>query len=168
MLDLKDLTGGSRHRKAGTMKQEFFLDWSPDARDHAALLQRLVGGNLTRGGPSGHRNMAVMLRDPDTGDVVSGVWGVILYGWLNVEMIYVDEPDRRQGLGSRLLASVEDAARKQGCIGSWLIAYGFQPAGFYEKNGYRQFGELDALPPTSSDSTDRRALFYRKSFPNAG
>ena len=58
------------------MKHEFFLDWSPDPRDHAALLQRLVSANLARGGPSGYRNIAVILRDPDTGEASSGVWAL--------------------------------------------------------------------------------------------
>src|SRR5262245_39204209 len=124
------------------MKHEFFLDWSPDPRDHAALLQRLVSANLARGGPSGYRNIAVILRDPDTGEASSGVWVGILYGWLFIELLYVAEPDRRHGLGSRLLTAVEDAAREQGCVGAWLNTYAFQAPGFCEKNGYEPFGEL--------------------------
>jgi hypothetical protein len=61
------------------MKHEFFLGWSLDPRDHAALLHRLVGNNLARGGPSSYRNLAIILRDPDTGEA-SSVWGSILDG----------------------------------------------------------------------------------------
>jgi GNAT superfamily N-acetyltransferase len=145
------------------MKHELFLDWSPDSRDHAALLQRLAGANLASGGQSGHRDIAVILRDPDTGEAISGVWGIILYGWLFIELVYVVESDRRQGLGSRLLAAVENAARDQGCVGSWLSTYSFQAPGFCEKNGYEQFA---ALGSASAPLTvpDNRILFYRKSF----
>ena len=100
------------------MKHEQFIDWSPDSRDHAALLRSLVRDNIARGGPSGHRNIAIIVRDPNTGEASSGVWGGILYGWLFIELLYVAEPDRGQGLGSRLLAAVENAAREKGCAGS--------------------------------------------------
>jgi GNAT superfamily N-acetyltransferase len=145
------------------MKHEFFLDWSPDPRDHAALLQRLVSANLARGGPSGYRNIAVILRDPDTGEASGGVWGSILYDWLFIELLYVAEPDRRHGLGSRLLTAVEDAAREQGCVGAWLSAYVFQAPGFFEKNGYGPFGEL-VSGVGSAGASDSRLRFYRKPF----
>jgi GNAT superfamily N-acetyltransferase len=145
------------------MKHEFFLDWSPDSRDRAALLERLVSANLARGGPSDYRNIAVILRDPDTGEASSGVWGSILYGWLFIELLYVAEPNRRHGLGSRLLTAVEDAAREQGCVGAWLSTYAFQAPGFYEKNGYEPFGEL-VNGVALAGVADSRLRFYRKPF----
>jgi GNAT superfamily N-acetyltransferase len=145
------------------MKHEFFLDWSPDPRDHAALLERLVSANLARGGPNGHRNIAVILRDPDTGEASSGVWGSILYGWLFIELLYVAEPNRRHGLGSRLLTAVEAAAREQSCVGAWLSTYAFQAPGFYEKNGYEPFGEL-VNDVALAGVADSRLRFYRKPF----
>ena len=145
------------------MKHEFFLDWSPDPRDHAALLQRLISANLARGGPSGYRNIAVILRDPDTGEASSGVWGGILYGWLSIELLYVAESDRRHGLGSRLLTAVEDGAREQGCVGAWLSAYAFQPPSFFEKNGYELFGELMSDVGLAG-AADSRLRFYSKPF----
>lgn len=144
------------------MEHELFVDWSPDSRDHAVLLRSLVRDNTARGGSSGHRNIAVIVRDVDTGEASSGVWGGILYGWLFIELLYVAESDRRQGLGSRLLAAIEDAARKQGCAGVWLSSYAFQAPGFYEKSGYEEFGQL---PGSALNSTvDSRLRLFRKSF----
>ena len=145
------------------MKHELFFDWSPDSRDHAALLQRLANANLTSGGPSGHRNIAIIVRDPGTGEAISGVWGIVLYGWLFIDVLYVVEPDRRQGLGSRLLTGLENAARENGCVGSWLSAYAFQAPGFYEKNGYEQFGRLGSAAAPGS-TAGNQILLYRKSF----
>lgn len=145
------------------MKQQLFVDWSPDSRDHAALLQRLAKANLASGGPGGYRNVAVIIRDPGTGEVTSGIWGVILYGLLFIDLLFVAEPDRRQGLGSRLLAAAEDAARKNGCVGSWLSVYAFQAPEFYQKNGYERFGGLGP-PPAVRGAQDQRLFLYRKSF----
>jgi GNAT superfamily N-acetyltransferase len=142
------------------MKHELFVDWSPDSRDHAALLRSLVRDNTARGGPGGHLNVAIIERDPDTGEASSGVWGSILYGWLFLELLYVAESDRRRGLGSRLLAAVENAAREQGCMGVWLTSYAFQAPGFYQKNGYEAFGELESAAPHA----DKRLRFFRKQF----
>lgn len=142
------------------MNQEFFVDWSPDSRDHAALLRSMIRDNTARGGPSGHRNIAIIARDADTGEVSSGVWGSILYGWLFIELLYVAEAGRRQGFGSRLLTSVENAAREQGCIGVWLNSYAFQAPGFYRKNGYEAFGELEGA--SSKDVADSRLYLFRK------
>jgi GNAT superfamily N-acetyltransferase len=145
------------------MKHELFLDWSPDPRDHAALLQRLVNANVAHGGPSGHRTVAVLVRDPGTGEAMSGVWGTILYGWLVIDLLYVGDPDRRQCLGSRLLTTIENAARENGCAGVWLTAYAFQAPGFYEKNGYERFAGLGSAPASGS-AADHGILFYSKSF----
>ena len=144
------------------MKHELFVDWSPDTRDHEALLRSLVRDNTTRGGPSGYRNIAIIVRDPDTGEVSSGVWGSILYGWLFIELLYVALSDRRRGLGSRLLAAVESAAREQGCMGVWLTSYTFQAPGFYKKHGYKEFGEVESS--VSKGAADTRLGFFRKLF----
>jgi GNAT superfamily N-acetyltransferase len=145
------------------MKHELFLDWLPDFRDRAALLQQLANANLASGGPGGHRNIAVIVRDPDSGEAISGVWGTTLYGWLFIELLYVAQPDRRQSLGSRLLTAVEDAAHENGCAGSWLTAYAFQAPGFFEKNGYERFAGLGSAPLPGS-AGDHRIFLYRKSF----
>jgi GNAT superfamily N-acetyltransferase len=145
------------------VKQELFLDWSPDFRDHTALLQRLAGANQTGGGPSGHRNVAVIVRDPSTGEALSGVWGTILYGWLFIDLLHVEELDRRRGLGTRLLTAIENAARENGCEGSWFTTYAFHPLEFFEKNRYERFSELGSAPVAGS-AADHRVFFYRKSF----
>ena len=142
------------------MKQELFVDWSPDSRDHAALLRSMISDNTARGGPSGHRNVAIIARNVDTGEVSSGVWGSILYGWLFIELLYVAEVDRRQGFGSRLLTSAENAAREQGCLGVWLSSYAFQAPEFYKKNGYEAFGELESC--SSKNAADSRLYLFRK------
>lgn len=120
----------------------------------------MISDNTARGGPSGHKNIAIVARDSDTGEASSGVWGSILYGWLFIELLYVAESARGQGFGSRLLTSVENAAREQGCIGVWLSSYAFQAPGFYEKNGYEAFGELTSF--ASRDVADTRLYLFRK------
>ena len=141
------------------MEPQLFVDWSPDARDRTALLQHVIDNKGTRAGPTGYREIAVVLRDPDTAEASSGIWGSIVYGWLSVELLHVAEPHRHNGLGSCLLAAAKEAARGQGCSGVWLSTYGFQAPDFFEKNGYEQFGEFLGHPPSVGVADSR--LFLR-------
>lgn len=61
----------------------------------------------------------------------------------SVDVLWVDEDHRGQGLGSALLAHVEAQARAQGARRLELNTFGFQAPGFYEKLGYRRFGAIE-------------------------
>lgn len=64
------------------------------------------------------------------------------FGWMSLEAIWVDAELRRQGLGGRLLDSVESVARSQGCKGVNLRAYGFEAPDFFSQKGYTRVGHL--------------------------
>ena len=68
--------------------------------------------------------------------------------WLSahVDILWVDGEHRRTGLGSKLLAAVEDAAREAGCMMIQLDTFEFQAKDFYLRHGYEVFGEV-ASPP---------------------
>lgn len=67
--------------------------------------------------------------------------------WVHVLMFWLPEDLRRQGHGARLLRQVEEQAQAPGCIGAYLDTFSFQARPFYQKQGYRQFGELPDCPP---------------------
>ena len=86
-----------------------------------------------------------MLRGGD-GATIGGLWGSIALDWLQIELLFVPEEQRGKGLGSTLIQAAEDAASEKGCRGVWLDTFSFQAKGFYEKLGYRQFGEIEGHP----------------------
>ena len=53
---------------------------------------------------------------------------------------------RRQGLGSRLLARAEEAARARGCRQAVLETHDFQVPAFYPKHGYICCGVTEDWP----------------------
>ena len=60
-----------------------------------------------------------------------------------VDVLWVAESRRGQGLGQRLLSHVEEEGRRQGARRVELNTFGFQAPGFYEKMGYRLIGKVE-------------------------
>jgi len=77
------------------------------------------------------------------GALVGGLRGFVFMHWLNVELLFVDESARRQGVGHRLLAAVEQKARDLGARNVTLNTFEWQAREFYLKQGYEEFGRID-------------------------
>jgi GNAT superfamily N-acetyltransferase len=112
----------------------------------AAIARPLIEYNLAQTGISDHHPIAIVIRD-EHGAVIGGLWGRTAYAWLYVELLVVPEVLRGRGIGSALMDRAEAEAARRGCRAAWLDTFSFQARGFYEKRGYRCFGELTEYPP---------------------
>ncbi len=92
------------------------------------------------------------------GEPQAGLRAVTFFDWMSVSLLFVAEPYRRQGIGSRLVAKAEEVARRRGAANAYLDTFTFQAPGFYEKQGYREFARLDGLPPGHSRIWLRKTL----------
>ncbi|MGU7784382.1 GNAT family N-acetyltransferase [Burkholderia sp. PU8-34] len=88
----------------------------------------------------------VYVTDPKTGEVLGGLVGRTSLGLFFVDLLYVPESLRKDGLGSRLLQAAEAEAKQRGCARAVLYTISFQAPAFYEKHGYRVFGEVPCEP----------------------
>ncbi len=84
--------------------------------------------------------------------IEGGLIGQFLWQWLRIEILAVPERYRGQGVGSQLMASAESIAWAHGCRRAWVDTFSFQAPRFYEKQGYRLFGELADYPPGETRS----------------
>lgn len=91
------------------------------------------------------------------GTLLAGLSGRTAYGWLRIDALWVSAQCRRSGLGRRLIDRAEMIAVDRGCHGAHLDTYGFQAPKFYERLGYKRFGELPGYPGVDVHG------FYRKS-----
>ncbi len=66
-------------------------------------------------------------------------------GFRAVDYLCVDTRLQSRGVGRRLLAAMEELAHSEGAAGIWLEAR-VSARGFYEKLGYRAFGEVYEMP----------------------
>lgn len=122
--------------------------------DWDVVLQGLLAHNRTLAGLTGDP-LASLARDEE-GRVLGGLVGFTQGGWLYVELFWLPEDIRRQGLGSALLRDAEEEACRRGCTHAHLDAYSFQAPAFYESQGYEVFGRLDDYP------AGHTRTFYRK------
>ena len=121
------------------------LEETPDANDLNFVRERLNEFNRLHVEDDHHKPLTVFLRDHQ-GTIIAGLVGATYWGWLHVELLWVDKGLRRQGYGKKLLAAAEQEAVARGCRFAHLDTMSFQARGFYENQGYGVFGELNDLP----------------------
>lgn len=125
---------------------ELVLTEAPAQEDVAAVLAALVKYNESQAGPPGRKPLAILVRDPETGETRGGLIGRIGYDWLFVEYLCAPEDGRGQGLGREMIRQAEAFAERHGCVGVWLDTFSFQARGFYEKLGFTVVGEIADHP----------------------
>lgn len=119
---------------------------APGDTERDAILAPLVAFNDAAVGPTERHPVAIVIRDGE-GAIVGGLWGMVSYRWLFVQYLVVPASMRGQGRGRELMLAAEAEARRLDCVGLWLDTFSFQARGFYEKLGYRCFGQIDDYPP---------------------
>jgi GNAT superfamily N-acetyltransferase len=118
-------------------------------------MQEAIGGGLNHfndaiTGMNDRRPLAVVLKDPESGEVLGGAIGRTSLGLAFLDLFFVPEPLRGSGLGSEVLRMFEEEGRRRGCRSAALYTISFQAPGFYERNGWRRFGEIPCDPPGTS------------------
>ena len=80
--------------------------------------------------------LVLKITDQD-GNIIAGCLCDI-YNWnfMDLDVLWVDEKYRRQGLGSMLIRAAEQAAKDRGCYMIVLGTFDFQARPLYEKHGY--------------------------------
>lgn len=95
---------------------------------------------------SDRRPLTVVVKDPDTKEVLGGAAGRSSLGLAFLDLFHLPETLRGSGLGTKVLKAFEDEARSRGCLSAVLYTISFQAPGFYEKNGWLRFGEIACDP----------------------
>lgn len=102
--------------------------------------------NKQQAGDDSGKNLCYVIQGPDN-EIVGGVIGATYWDWLYVNLMWIREDLRGQGYGKQLLELAEEEARRRGAKNAYLDTFSFQAPGFYKKNGYYSFGELQNFPP---------------------
>jgi GNAT superfamily N-acetyltransferase len=70
----------------------------------------------------------------------------LLWDWIYVDELWVDERCRGTGLGRDLLARVERYAEGRNLSGVWLWTQSWQAEAFYRRCGYTEFTRFEDFP----------------------
>lgn len=119
------------------------IEDDPPVDDVRPLWEGLDQYNFSQTGLEGQL-ISVFLRN-EQHQVIGGANGWTAFGWLHIRVFWLREDQRQKGWGTRLLQATEAEAVKRGCRYSQLETFSFQALGFYQKNGYRVFGELEKV-----------------------
>ena len=93
-----------------------------------------------------HQKLVIVLRD-EKGKLAGGLLGDTAWRWLHIGTLWIRADLRHLGYGCKLMVAAEQEAIRRGCLHSHLETHDFQALGFYQKNGYSVYGQLNDFPP---------------------
>lgn len=120
--------------------------------DHVDGIEEIVAGGLNAyndevTGYADRQPLAVVVKDPESGEVLGGATGRSSLGLLFLDLFYLPSNLRGHGIGSAVLRAFEDEGRRRGCVTGVLYTISFQAPEFYERHGWQRFGEIPCQPP---------------------
>lgn len=117
----------------------------PSGRDVGELDDRINEFNFDRSGIRDGRYLSIMLRTP-AGELYAGLHGHSWGGYCKIELLWVAEPRRGEGIGSALLAAAEREALSRGCDRIILMTHSFQAPDFYKRQGFLEVTAIEDCP----------------------
>ena len=82
----------------------------------------------------------------DDGNVVGGIMCNTFLMILYIDVLWVHESYRGQGLGYKLITEAENIARELGCIYAHTNTNSYQSPDFYKRQGYEVYAINDWFP----------------------
>ena len=121
------------------------MNRSPSENEIKYICEALNQFNKGIVGDDGHTPLSIVEYDND-GNVIGGILGGTYWGWMYIDILWVDEKHRKQGIGTRLLHEAESEAVCRGCHHVHLDTMSWQAPEFYKKQGYEVIGILPDIP----------------------
>lgn len=76
------------------------------------------------------------------GGVIARTWGECC----EIQVLWVDQDQRDQGIGTRLMSAAETEAISRGCRTVFLETFSFQAPDFYSRRGFQETHSIGGLP----------------------
>ncbi|WP_340613505.1 GNAT family N-acetyltransferase [Xenorhabdus thailandensis] len=113
---------------------------TPNSLDEAYVIQNLWAHNQQYSDVD-IRPLFLTITD-DNNQIIAGLVAKTWWGGLEIQYLWVDEKHRKKGFGRQLMLQAEEEALKRHCHMAYVDTFSFQARGFYEKLGYKVYGEL--------------------------
>jgi ribosomal protein S18 acetylase RimI-like enzyme len=109
------------------------------------LEEAIYAFNVQATGIADGRLLRARVDDAD-GGLAAGLTGWTWGGTGYLDLLWVREDRRRQGLGTAMLDAVEAEARARGCLQMVVTTHSFQAPGLYASRGYEEVGRVEGYP----------------------
>ncbi|MEP6816150.1 MAG: GNAT family N-acetyltransferase [Marmoricola sp.] len=96
------------------------------------------------------------MRIENADELIAGASGWTWGQAAGIGMTWVHDEHRRAGLGSALLTTFEDEAKRRGCTHVFVTSFTFQAPGFYKRHGYRETFRWESVPTPGRDDVHMR------------
>jgi len=137
---------------------EFEVVNSPSGNFIRPLHSALSEYNRSHNAFSNIKPLGVCVKHPE-GHTLGAIYGWLEWEWLFINLLWVDESMRGQGIGSELLKMLEQQAVKLGVTRAYLETGCFQAPEFYIKQGYKV---ITRMPIRSDDGHEFVKLTMHK------
>jgi GNAT superfamily N-acetyltransferase len=121
------------------------VEENPAPADLDVIERALVAHNEAKSEPRNHTPLTLFLRSGE-GQIVGGLRGHTVWGWLFVSQLWVAADLRGQDYGTKLMEVAEREAKARGCHAAYVDTFSFLALDFYRKVGYAVFGTLEDFP----------------------
>ncbi len=107
--------------------------------------------------PFERRDIRLFVRN-DSGEIVGGLLASVNMHCLAIQILWIEENLRHQGLGKALVLKAEEMAREAGASQAIVETTRFQAPHFYEKLGFVTICEINDSPQGSASILMRKAI----------
>lgn len=121
------------------------MNANPTEKEIEYIRASLYDFNKKIVGDDDHTPLNIVEYD-DNGNIIGGILGGTYWGWMYIDILWVQEDCRHKGIGSKLLTEAEKEAVRRGCHHVHLDTMSWQAPEFYKKNGYEVIGVLPDIP----------------------
>ena len=121
------------------------MNYKPTDKEIAFVNNALQKFNDEKVGPDNHELLNIVEYN-NSGNIIAGILGGTYWGWMHIDILWVDENHRKQGLGTQLLKAAESEAINRGCHSVHVDTMSWQAPDFYKKHGYEIISELNDIP----------------------
>ena len=121
------------------------MNTNPNEKEIEYIRESLYDFNKKSVGDDGHTPLNIVEYD-GRGNIIGGILGGTYWGWMYVDVLWVQEDFRHRGIGAKLLREAEKEAVRRGCHHVHLDTMSWQAPDFYKKHGYEVIGVIPDIP----------------------
>ncbi len=122
------------------------IDEHPKAEEIDELRAALRAYNQSITALSNYHQLYIKVEN-DKNELIGGIYGKIAWRWLYIDLLWVHPEHRSEGIGKKLMQSIEKEANAREVFSYYVSTASFQAPVFYQKMGYQICGEIKDLPP---------------------